>query len=159
MTQEEKQLLLKDLCARLPYGVIVNYKENEHDFYRWKISTLHAPVYSKSGSLIDTDHDGWISYTYYEGAGMSSGSRPLRLEKMLPYLRPMSSMTKKEFNEYMRFIKHSWEGIDKEEDDYYVKVKDRDVYTDWLLARHFDYRGLIPMGLALKAKEGMYKTE
>ena len=30
---------------------------------------------------------------------------------------------------------------------------------DWLNAHHFDYRGLIPMGLALEAKEGMYKTE
>lgn len=28
---------------------------------------------------------------------------------------------------------------------------------DWLLAHHFDYRGLIPMGLALEATEGMYK--
>ena len=32
-------------------------------------------------------------------------------------------------------------------------------HIDWLNANHFDYRGLIPMGLALEAPEGMYKTE
>ena len=52
MTQEEKELLLKDLCARLIYGVIVDYKEDEYDFHHWKIATLHAPAYSQSGSLI-----------------------------------------------------------------------------------------------------------
>ena len=158
MTQENKQLLLKDLSARLPYGVIVNYKEGEYDFHKWKIETLYAPEYSESGLLIETNCDGWIGYTKYEGCGMSSASRALHLDKNLPYLRPMSSMTKEEFDEYMHFTKHSWEGIDKEEDDYYVKVKDRDVYFDWLLSHHFDYRGLIEKGLALEAPENMYKN-
>ena len=30
MTQEEKDLLLKDLCARLPYGVIVKDRNGVH---------------------------------------------------------------------------------------------------------------------------------
>ena len=30
---------------------------------------------------------------------------------------------------------------------------------DWLNAHHFDYRNLIGKGLALRAPEGMYKTE
>ena len=123
MTQEEKQLLLKDLCARLPYGVKAT---NGHGIL--KLSPRTDVIY-----VVDNGY--------------------------IPYLRSMSSMTKEEFDEYMRFIKHSWEGIDKEEDDYYVKVKDRDVYTDWLLSHHFDFRGLIPMGLALEAPEDMYKTE
>ena len=105
MTQENKQLLLKDLSARLPYGVIVNYKEGEYDFHKWKIETLYAPEYSESGLLIETNCDGWIGYTKYEGCGMSSASRALHLDKNLPYLRPMSSMTKEEFDEYMHFTK------------------------------------------------------
>ena len=32
-----------------------------------------------------------------------------------------------------------------------------EVGFDWLNAHHFDYRGLIPKGLALEAPEGMYK--
>ena len=127
MTQEEIQLLLKDLCARLPYGVKVKYIFDDGSHCPFELSTKILQECLDKG--------------------------------FLPYLRPMSSMTKEEFDEYMHFTKHSWEGIDKEEDDYYIKVKDRDVYFDWLLEHHFDYRGLIEKGLALEAPEGMYKNE
>ena len=60
-----------------------------------------------------------------------------------PYLRPMSSMTDGEKDEYDRLVmcNASW------------------VVDDWLNEHHFDYRGLIPMGLALESPEDMYKTE
>jgi hypothetical protein len=148
MTREEKYLLLIDLCARLPYEVIVDYKENEFENPHWKITTIYPDTF-----------DGRIGYDKRVGAGSESGSRPFKIGEFKPYLRSMSNMTKKEFDEYMRFIKHSWEGINKEEDDYYVKVKDRDIYTDWLLSHHFDYRGLIKKGLAIEAPVDMYKTE
>ena len=145
MTQEEKLLLLKDLSARLVYGVVVNYKEGEYDWRRWKIKTLYAPDYSKSGTLIDTDNDGWIGYEEYEGAGMSTGSAPLHLGKVLPYLRPMSSMTEEEKEEYDKTF--DW--------DYDVQGTP----FDWLNEHHFDFRNLIGKGLALEAPEDMYKTE
>jgi len=132
MTEEEKRLLLKDLCARQPYGV------------KFKAENEDSPI--ELHYVRDEDVYGRIY-----------SNLPYWIEIIKPYLRPMSSMTKKEFDEYMRFIKHSWEGIDKEEDDYYVKVKDRGVYIDWLNEHHFDYRGLIEKGLALEAPEGMYK--
>ena len=141
MTHEQKQLLLKDLCARLPYGVIVNYKEGEYDFHKWKIETLYAPAYSESGLLIKTNSDGWIGYTEYEGCGMSSASRALHLDKNLPYLRPMSSMTEEEQYDWT----HTWI-MDTTHEKY-----------DWLNAHHFDYRGLIEKGLAIEAPDGMYK--
>lgn len=134
MTNEEKQLLLTDLCARLPYhpkGVKLNVFFDPEDI----------TVIGYTGRFVETVDD------------------EIEVEQVRLYLRPMSSMTKEEFNEYMRFIKHSWEGIDKEEDDYYVKVKDRDAYIDWLLEHHLDFRGLISMALALEAPERMYKTE
>lgn len=56
-----------------------------------------------------------------------------------PYLRPMSSMTKEELSLRSKGFKSGYE------------------YYDWLNANHFDYRGLIPMGLALEAKNGMYE--
>lgn len=38
MKQEDKELLLKDLCARLPYGTMV-YAQNSIDWYDSEIST------------------------------------------------------------------------------------------------------------------------
>lgn len=151
MTQEEKELLLIDLSARLIYGVIVDYKESEYDFHNWKIDSLHTPTYSESGILIDTDYEGWINFTEYKGCGMSTGSRPLHLEKNLPFLRSMSSMT-------------------DEEKEKYCELQDEVLYSsgrlvtdniadmvDWLNSHHFDYRGLIEKGLALEAPKDMYK--
>ena len=152
MTQEDKKLLLKDLCARLPYGVIVDYKEDEYDFHNWKISTLHAPAYSQSGSLINTDSDGWIAYEEHKGCGMSTGSRPLNLETTLPFLRPMSSMTDEERKELRQ------EQI-KDEQLFIDCIKNHPerrgliiphFAADWCNKNMFDYRGLIPMGLALE---------
>lgn len=150
MTQEEKQILLIDLSARLPYGVIVNYKESEYDFHKWKIETLDAPAYSESGLLIETNGDGWIGYTEYIGCGMSSASRALHLDKMLPYMRPMSSMTEEEHKEYDSRRKHVC-------DEYNRYCFDTVESFDWLNAHHFDYRGLIEKGLALEATKEMYE--
>lgn len=157
MTQEEKELLLKDLCARLTYGVIVDYKENEYDFHIWKISTLYAPVYSKSGSLINTNSDGWIEYKEYEGCGMSTGSRPLHLEITLPFLRPMSSMTEEEKRElWNKQNNNSLLPRFKINDWYYSPCY---IDIDFLNKNMFDYRGLIERGLALEAPKGMYRKE
>ena len=73
MTQEDKQLLLKDLCARLPYGV--NVQPSSSDAFPHKFKG-----YDKGLVRIDTDQR-------YE------------LEHIKPYLRPMSSMTKEEIEE------------------------------------------------------------
>lgn len=154
MKQEEKELLLIDLCARLPYGVEVNYKENEYDIRHWKIDSLHTPTYSESGILIDTDYEGWISFTEYKGCGMSTGSRPLHIEKNLPFLRPMSSMTKEEKKEYKHLINR------------YASSNPESATNliDWLNEKMFDYREkdgktMIELGLALPAPEGMYNIK
>lgn len=41
MEREDKEILLRDLSARLPYGVIVDYKENDFEFPHWKITTIY----------------------------------------------------------------------------------------------------------------------
>ena len=157
MKQEDRQLLLKDLSARLPYGVIVDYKEDEYDFHHWKISTLHAPAYSQSGSLINTDSDGWIEYNEYEGCGMSSGSRPLDIEKNLPFLRSMSSMTEDEKKEYEKACDLDMEILLNHPMDGTTPFPVLYNPQDYLNSIHVDYRGLIPMGLALEAPKDMYK--
>ena len=113
MRQEDKELLLKDLCARLPYGVIC--KSNSYRNILFNSSHI---------SLIES-------------------------EEIKPYLRPMSSMTEEEKKEN----KHIAPGIEIENG-----VRIPNVHQiDWLNAHHFDYRGLIEKGLALKAPEEMYK--
>jgi hypothetical protein len=154
MTQEEKELLLRDLSARLPYGVEVDYKEYTYDIRHWKIDSLHSPAYSESGILINTDYEGWINFTEYEGCGMSTGSRPLHIEKNLPFLRPMSSMTEEERNEYLSIKMQETERVALAE---VYRPEAISEIMDWLNKHHFDYRGLIEKGLALEAPKGMYK--
>lgn len=150
MTQEEKEFLLRDLSARLPYGVIVDYKEDEYDFHHWKISTLNAPSYSREGNLINIDSDGWIKYDEYKGCGISTGLSPLCIEITLPFLRPMSSMTDEERKEYEHLVAFSGSpnGAAK--------------LVDWLNKKMFAYRtidnkDMFELGLALQAPKGIYK--
>ena len=138
MTQEEKQLLLKDLCGRLPYGVIVN-----------------------------CDKEVEILFTIAERGFFEVNDRFL-LEDCKPYLRPMSSMTEEESKEF-DVITNGERGFYEDEDGW---IRCDNIHTkwgvwpngcaemlDWLNSHHFDYRGLIGKGLALEAREGMYKTE
>lgn len=178
MTQKDKELSFIDISGRLHYGVIVNYKEDEYDYHKWKITNLHILSYSKSGTLIDTDWDGWISYEENEGCGMSSGSRPFRFGEVLPYLRPMSSMTDKEKKDLLTTIvgnknsKYFQVLQDGSIDNTDAEIQDLNkfnihwisfnkdtvtLYLDWLNKKMFDYRGLIKKGLAIEAPEEMYK--
>jgi len=74
MEKEDKELLLKDLCARLPYRVIV--------YVRYETS---EPCYGKLSAL---DIELFINS---------------RIKTIKPYLRPMSSMTEDEKKEYTSF--------------------------------------------------------
>ena len=67
---------------------------------------------------------------------------------ILPYLRPFSSMTDEEKETYNCFF--------DENGSMNCSVS---AYVDWLLSCHFDFRGLIPRGLALEATENMYKID
>lgn len=129
MTQEDKELLLKDLCARLPYKVkIMRYVERNN-----KINEL-IPELNLSIRLVELfiSNDGFI---------------------IKPYLRPMSSMTKEEVLEYIG-LKDNIVAID--DTTYFFETYQS---IDWLNSRHFDYRGLIEKGFALEAKEGMYNLK
>ena len=130
MTQKEKQLLLKDLCTRLPYRVIVQVKD-------W--TTLDTELKTGHIRLLQ---DGVI--------------------ELKPYLRPMESMTEEEDNEWnglnidplLEAVKERHTRIE----DLTLRAKSQYKPLDYLIAHHFDYRGLIPKGLALEAPEGMYIT-
>ena len=68
-----------------------------------------------------------------------------------PYLRPMSSMTEDEIKEFI-LIADTVLWLGDKRSTCILSLKQ----MDWLNAHHFDYRGLIPKGLALEAPEGMY---
>ena len=154
MTQEEKQLLLKDICARLPYGVKVWYKYypiNITEKFATSIRLVDNKIalsskFTKEGSWHPIEESGEIL--------------------IKPYLRHMSSMTEEEYKEFSK-ISGLWK---KEEGNYFSNhlselgnsiITERVMVRtiDWLNKNMFDYRGLIPMGLAIEAKEGMYKNE
>ena len=143
MTQEEKQLLLVDLCARLHYGLIVKatYKDGEG----WKTEDR------KFKGLYD-DGQVYIDCVY------------TNIENVKPYLRPMSSMTEDEREELSDYlcerVMSDKSGITFPPDPIHGKgipFEWMSSCIDWLNAHHFDYRCLIEKGLALEAPEGMYK--
>ena len=117
MTQEHKELLLKDLCARLPYGVKF-LRESWN--YEWdqELSVIEV--------LEDIDKDGYINNT-----------KVYNVEDIKPYLFPLSSMTEEQEKEWLYTLSS----------DYHITYDT----VDWLNKNHFDYRGLIPMGLAIDA--------
>lgn len=106
MTQEQKdkELLLKDLCARLPYGVFMGNKEWNRKPYQLTCDEVQYMMMSDD----------------YED---------------VPYLRPMSSMTEEEAEEYCN---NAELGIGSS--------------VDWLNKKMFDFRGLIPKDLALSTE-------
>lgn len=142
MTNKEKQLLLKDLCARLPYGVKVKYLYWDED----KGCEYPVPMI-----LDDINSDGYIRFhgdiAEGEGRGM--------LTQYFPYLRPMSSMTEEEGKEWEQLLNYNLS--DENEMMVTVFVEDTPDYIDWFNAHHFDYRNLIEKSLAIVAPDDMYK--
>ena len=130
MTEQEKELLLKDLCARLPYGVKVGV-------YMYTTKNYFTTILR---SINPTDGTFQVGSVHYDD-----------LSRCKPYLRPMSSMTEEERNE---FDEYTFEVI-----SFFGQAVEAGQLTDWLNAHHFDYRGLIEKGLAIESPEGMYDEQ
>ena len=149
MTQEEK-LLLKDLSARLPYGVKLLCNGWDSD---------GGCEFSTVETLIGID-DRFIHTLWRGEKDKHSIKEPLSILDYKPFLRPMPSMTeeeKKEFDDFCVIDEFAWKG--NSEIGYKNQAIIMSDAIDWLNAHHFDYRGLISKELALEAKEGMYKIE
>ena len=116
MTEEQKNLLLKDLCARLPYGVKFNFKYGEFS------SEIMRAIYLQNYVII------------------SSKDNSCEINDIKPYLFPMSSMTEEQKEEHKDLL-----------DNQYSFDANDNVFTlyDFYCKYHIDYRGLIPMGLAI----------
>ena len=96
MTQNDKELLLKDLCARLPYGV--RYRRFAWDDKRGE-ECISAKIYSISP-------DGYVR-NYHEDESDY-------IDNVRPYLFPLSSITKKRLEELSEYIdiKNAYVAVD-----------------------------------------------
>ncbi len=126
MKQEDKELLLKDLCARLSYGFVIHRYSDNVDITVDSVDSF--------GHFLEFSED----------------------EKFKPYLRPMSSMTEEEVKEFTEliFISDTTSYGYLKECILYAQYSSKAI--DWLNAHHFDYHGLLEKELALEALEGMY---
>ena len=138
MVQKDKDLLLKDICARLPYGVkvesvFINPDTKEH-------KSCGIEVFDATSMLMIRD-----------GLG-----------EFKPYLFPISSMSEEQkYDFYCRFIENDCDFDDFNEfyldngmwHKLFTSFDDIEAIIDWFHKNHIDYRGLIPMGLANDATE------
>ena len=132
MTQKDKELLLKDLCSRLPYGVKGLHRGEKRELL----------VMDSFGSYQVNEYDAWFD---------------LNSVIFKPYLFPLSSMTDEEQEElkqehskdemlYIECLERTAKG------DNSMRGKVITHYAmDWCNKNHFDYRGLIEKGLAIDA--------
>ena len=135
MKQEQKDLLLKDLCGRLPYEVKIRI---EYPFLKeeeWHPEILYG---------LDLQR-------------LCIANTSIRLEEVKPYLFPLSSMTREKREEFVKFADYEPRAEDcgRHQELYYYDLvgHENNLYPnsdaiDWLNKNHFDYRGLIEKGLA-----------
>lgn len=113
MTREDKELLLQDLCARLPYGVIVDTPKGKGHVCDINLTIFGTEV----------------------GVNINATSRDkFNIEDIKPYLVPLLNMTKEQQIDLSKFVANG--------------VYAENIVYDWYNKNHFDYRGLIQMGLA-----------
>lgn len=123
MEKEHKDLVITDLCGRLPHKVIVEFVSYEGEEKPW------------IGELSCKDLDCFI--------------HDVGFVEIKPYLLPLSSMTEEQNKELDQAIELELKAISDEIDHAQVTAFEIDFYNK----HHFDYRGLISIGLALDATD------
>ena len=126
MTQEDKELLLSDLCARIPYYVKCNYNNiyNNHNGTLMSINNNRVTIDGICKDIVDVK----------------------------PYLFPMSSMTEEQKNDFFNCCYNAEQEASKFSNGKLKFVYDYEIVKiDWFNKNHFDYRGLIEKGLAIDA--------
>ena len=121
MTQEDKELLIKDLRARLDTNLVCSIYRTDDEGVGYRDEILHG--YCKG--------DIWYEFYFREDCSISIDN----VSKIKPYLFPLSSITKKRLEELSE----------------YIDIKNAYVAVELLNSHHIDYRGLIEKGLAIDA--------
>ena len=131
MAQEDKELVIIDLSARLNYGLRIQLTGSK------TICSLLGIRHNEIYTNVD--------------------SEPFDVDFVKPYLRPMSSMTEEECKEAKTNGCIIYHDTSPKNRGLMVIASPKGI--DWLNKHYFDYRGLIEKGLALEAPEGMYDTK
>ena len=150
MTQADKKLLLKDLCARLPYGVkvkVLNEDILRYDYYSEEGGFIKGIENINDGLfVIECRKDGYV----------------LSYDEFKPYLLPLSSITEMledlntigffKYCDTIANVSHleSKNGI-SEEIYTYIDIESISGLMNFFNSHHIDYRGLIEKGLAIDA--------
>lgn len=124
MTQNEKDILLKDLCSRLPYGVKIAMPG------LWDSKITIEPlkeIFKGDDGLFRVNGNGHC------------------IEYIKPYLLPLSSMTEEQREEFDISMDMGYAAA------YNAEINCANRMIDFFHKHHIDYRGLIPMGLAIDA--------
>lgn len=140
MAQEDKDLLFKDFCARLPYKLKVKVPTLQEDaiFTLVNICEDYITVMKDNGSCFDI-------YNSIE---------------VFPFLRPMSSMTeeeKQEIKQISTYYLDEWLNAKTSSDKWKIDAKVSYMRSVFYNSHHIDWNGLIEKGLALEASKDMYK--
>ena len=143
MTQDEKQILMIDLCGRLSYGVKcidITPLEQFQDKNLWEIDRIRADVMELGVSNC------YVCYGNYAS-----------IHNIKPYLFPISSLTEKQKEEYHHIVNYiSPDDTNNWAEGEFIYV-DKANYFEELLhfynKYHIDYRGLIEKGLAIDATD------
>ena len=139
MTQEDKKLLLQDLCARLPYGV--KGKCELDASYDTSFDTIFQ-THKFNAEVYGIKEDSLFVYPLIEDSDEQTFAEEevangIDILDFKPYLFPMSSMTEEQQANLTKFVANGIHG--------------ENILYDWYNKNHFDYRGLIPMDLAIDA--------
>ena len=164
MTKEDRILLLKDLCFRLPWGVKIKIPNEDYDDLYGDLAAVYrkTDIYPEAVIIENLNH--LLGKVDFGRFNLVSEGNPEEFLK--PYLRPLSDMTEEEKKEIekdyifaicgdsIRIAYHSEGYWDLDTDTWSNDYLD---LIEWLNSHHFDYRGLIKKGLALVAPKDMYQ--
>lgn len=129
MKQEDKELLLKDVCSRLPYKLVCEVKYKEEGKYKTSnmvlsgVFTNEAYFTSKEGSIYSTDYK--------------------------PYLFPLSSITIEQEKELSKLgVSYGEYALHDDIRGLGIYVDEAYIFFEFCYKHHIDFLGLIEMGLA-----------
>ena len=132
MNKEDKELLLKDLSARIPYGVMLRI--SGHDV---NLTAYNTWIYFGA-----TDEAKEHIKPYLRPMSSMTNKECIQLNTLLPRYFIVTP-------ERLACLDHINGGI--------INLEVLDTIIDFYNSHHLDWRGLIPKGLALEAPKGMYK--
>lgn len=160
MTKEEKDLLLKELCARLPYEVkgrvYAETTNGEYDingdmiFFDSPFDVTLDGINTSTEEIHVVAIGNEDTVNFIEDQQIDG--KPYTIDEFKPYLRPMSSMTEEEHGQYMQFIEWSYNDYDGTTTTCIIKDRVHE-YLDFIYSHNLDDNNLIEKGLALEEPE------